>query len=124
MPPAVSVVLPVRNGARYLGLAVESILAQTLSDLELLIVDDGSEDETPMILARMAQADPRVRVLSGPPLGLVAALNRGIHAAGSSFIARMDADDIAWPDRLARQMTLLNSETNAAAVGTGWRVVD
>jgi glycosyltransferase involved in cell wall biosynthesis len=124
MPPAVSVILPVRNGARYLGLAAGSILAQTFSDLELLVVDDGSEDATPAILARMAQADPRVRVLSGPPLGLVAALNRGLHAAASSFIARMDADDVAWPDRLARQMALLTSEADVVAVGTGWRVVD
>src|SRR5207248_284344 len=98
--PLISVLLPVRDGAAFLHEALESVLGQTLADFELLVVDDGSEDETPAILA--AVADERVRVLRQERLGLVAALGRAIAAARAPLLARMDADDVSLPERLER----------------------
>jgi len=116
--PRVSVVLAVRDGALYLPRAVESILGQTLRELELIAVDDGSSDATPELLRRAESADPRVRVLRQAPAGLVAALNRGCAAAAAPYLARMDADDIAFPDRLARQAEFLDHHPGAALVGS------
>ncbi|GAC1344278.1 MAG: hypothetical protein NVSMB18_21620 [Acetobacteraceae bacterium] len=115
--------LPVRNGEATLAAAAGSILRQSLSALELLIVDDGSCDATPAVLERLAAADARVRVLRQGALGLVAALNRGLGAARAPLVARMDADDVALPERLARQAAVLASRPEVALVGTGWRVV-
>jgi glycosyltransferase involved in cell wall biosynthesis len=122
--PCVSVVLPVRDGAEFLAVAAESILGQTLSNLELLIIDDGSQDATPAMLDRLAASDQRIRVLRQAPLGVTAALNRGLGEAKATFVARMDADDIAAPERLARQHAALNAHPNAAAIGSGCRVID
>jgi hypothetical protein len=119
--PAVTVLLPVRNGAAYLEAAIASILRQTFTNFELLVVDDGSTDATQAILAGLA--DPRVRVLRQDPLGLVPALNRGLYEARAPLIARMDADDIAHPERLAHQEALLAACPEVALVGSGWRVV-
>jgi glycosyltransferase involved in cell wall biosynthesis len=118
----VSVVLPVRDGARYLCDAVESVLAQTLADLELIAVDDGSTDETPALLAGFG--DPRLRVLRQDRLGLVAALNRGIEAATAPYVARMDADDVSLPARLERQLAFLDAHPRAALVVPGVELVD
>lgn len=120
--PAVTVLLPVRNGAATVAKAAGSILRQSFSSLELLIVDDGSDDATPAVLAALAD-DVRVRVVRQAKLGLVAALNRGLAEARATLIARMDADDVAAPDRLARQVALLAAAPEVALVGTGWRVV-
>jgi glycosyltransferase involved in cell wall biosynthesis len=92
--------MPVWNGERFLAEAVESILAQTFTDFELLAVDGGSTDRTLEILA--GYDDSRIRILPAPP-GIVPALNFGIAQARGSWIARQDADDISRPDRLARQ---------------------
>lgn len=116
--PRVSVVMAVRNGAPYLEQAVDSILGQTLRDLELIIVDDGSSDATPALLRRAESADPRVRVLRQEPTGLVASLNRGCGAALAAYVARMDADDVAVADRLARQAEFLDRHPGAALVGS------
>jgi glycosyltransferase involved in cell wall biosynthesis len=122
-PPSVSVVLPVRDGARYLGQAIASILGQTWRDLELLALDDRSADETPAILARAAAADPRVRVLAAPRAGLVAALNHGIGQARGRYVARMDADDVAHRGRLAAQVAALDTSPRLALVGSAWREI-
>jgi len=119
--PQVTVLLPVRNGAAHLGAAVASILAQTLEEFELLVVDDGSSDATEAILTRVR--DPRLRLLRQPPLGLVPALNRGLQAARGALVARMDADDVAHPKRLARQVEAFAGRPELALVGTGWRVL-
>ncbi len=103
--------------------AAESILRQSLRALELLVVDDGSTDGTSAILARLAAADPRVRVLTQGPRGLVAALNRGLHAASAPLVARMDADDLSAPERLARQAAVLAAAPGVALLGSAWRVV-
>jgi hypothetical protein len=116
--PRVSVVMPVHNGAPYLERAVESILAQTLEDFEFVIVDDGSTDSTAEVLRHYESADDRVRVHHQEKAGLVASLNRGCGQARAAYIARMDADDVAFPDRLARQVEFLDRHPNVAVVGS------
>jgi hypothetical protein len=117
----VSVVLPVRDAAPYLADAVESVLAQTETDLELVAVDDGSTDDSPAMLERFAQADARVRVFRQPPSGLAAALNRGVAEARAPYLARMDADDVALPHRLERQLGLLDARRDVGVVGSAFR---
>jgi glycosyltransferase involved in cell wall biosynthesis len=120
--PAVSVVLPVRNGERFLAEAVESILGQTLRDLELVVVDDGSVDGTAAILAGFR--DERLRILTQPARGLAAALNRGVEAARARLVARMDADDVSARERLARQLAYLHDRPRAGFAATWVAVVD
>lgn len=122
--PLVSVLLPVRNGAPFVGQAVASILAQTLRELEVIIVDDGSDDDTPRLLEALARRDPRLRVIRQPKRGLVAALNRAASAARADLLARMDADDLSHPDRLAAQRTLLLGSPALAAVSCLVRPLD
>ena len=97
--PAVSVVLPVYNCPHYVGGAIESVLAQTFPDFELIVIDDGSQDETPTVLRRYT--DPRIRLVTQENRGLAATLNRGIELARGRYIARQDQDDIALPERCA-----------------------
>lgn len=106
MPPRVSVLMPVYNGARYLTIAVQSILAQSLRDFEFIVVDDGSTDDTASLLATFS--DLRLRVFRIDHAGLVAALNAGYAQATGIYLARMDADDISHPHRLARQAEYLD----------------
>jgi glycosyltransferase involved in cell wall biosynthesis len=126
--PRVSVVMPVYNGEEHLEPAIESILNQTFRELELLIVDDGSTDGTFAVLQRYARSDSRVRVFRQDHSGIVAALNRGSELARAPYLARMDADDIAFPDRLTKQVKFLDQNTGVALVGgaterisTQWR---
>ncbi|MDD5349310.1 MAG: glycosyltransferase [Chthoniobacteraceae bacterium] len=123
-PPTISVVLPVHNAARYLAQAVESVLAQTFRDFELIAVDDGSTDRSPDLLRRFAQRDPRVRVLSRPNTGIVGALNDGLAAARGRYIARMDGDDVADPARFERQLAYLEAAPDCVALGTAVRFTD
>jgi glycosyltransferase involved in cell wall biosynthesis len=102
--------------------SVESVLAQTVPDLELIVVDDGSRDGTAGILAR--QADPRVRVLTQENTGIAGALNAGITAARGRFIARMDADDRSLPTRLEAQLDAFAREPELALVGTSFFSID
>jgi glycosyltransferase involved in cell wall biosynthesis len=102
--PLVSVILPVHNGGRWLEAAVDSILGQTLADLELIVVDDHSNDAAP---ARLAGRDERLRLLSSPERGVSCAFNTGFAASCAPLVARMDADDIALPARLERQVGYL-----------------
>jgi len=122
--PRVSVVMAVRDGAAFLAPAVESILAQNFSEFELIVVDDGSADGTPALLAEFAARDRRVRVLTQSPAGLITALNHGIAAAAAALIARMDADDIAKPERLARQVDVLAARPEVAVVGSAVELID
>ncbi|BDG72343.1 glycosyltransferase family 2 protein [Roseomonas fluvialis] len=121
--PAVTVLMPVRDGARHLPEALGSILCQTWRDFECVVCDDGSVDATPEILARAEAADARLRVLRLPRSGIVAALNAGLAAARADWVARMDADDIAAPDRLEHQMAAAARHPESAAIGGAWRVV-
>lgn len=115
--PRVSVLLPVRDGAPFLREALDSVLAQTLVDFELLVVDDGSEDETPAILASVG--DERLRVVRQDRLGLVAALRRAVAEARAPLLARMDADDVSLPERLERQGAYLDARPEVALVAVG-----
>jgi glycosyltransferase involved in cell wall biosynthesis len=115
--PRVSVLLPVRDGARFLREALDSVLSQTLADFELIVVDDGSTDETPEILA--SGGDERVRVLRQERLGLVAALRRAVAEARAPLLARMDADDVSLPERLERQVAYLDARPEVALVVVG-----
>lgn len=107
--------MPVRDAAATVAEALDSLFAQTLADFEVVVVDDGSTDETPDILSRAA-CDPRVRVLPRPARGIVAALNEGLAACHAPFVARMDADDVSLPNRLAAQVRWLASRSDLAAV--------
>ena len=124
MTPRVSVVMPVRDGERFLREALDSTLAQTLDDLELIVVDDGSTDATSEILAEAAHRDPRVRVQRQEPGGLTVAINAGCALAQAPLIARMDADDVMLPDRLERQAAHLDAHPEVALLGGGIVLVD
>lgn len=122
--PAVSVVMPVRNGESTIEEAVRSVLAQTFRNFELIVVDDGSSDGTPAVLETLAAEDERIRIITRAPSGIVASLNAGIAEARAPLIARMDADDICKPERFERQVAHLSSHPNSVAVGTGIQKVD
>lgn len=108
--PDVTVLLPVRDAAATIDAALGSIRDQTHRDLEILVVDDGSVDDTPARLAQHGAADDRVQILRlDRPAGIVAALNAGLARARAPWLARMDADDIAHPQRLARQRAFLDT---------------
>jgi glycosyltransferase involved in cell wall biosynthesis len=115
--PSISVLMPCRNAAATLDEAVESILQQTLVDLEIVAVDDGSEDGTGARLEHWAQRDSRMRVLHLPHRGLVDSLNAGLAECRAPLIARMDADDRSYSERLAGQAALLAAHPDLAAVG-------
>lgn len=117
--PLITVLLPVYNTAPLLGMALESILAQTLEEFECLVIDDGSTDTSRQVAMGYARRDSRVRLL---PLdrhrGLVFALNAAVAASRAPYLARMDADDIALPQRFALQLARLESEPDLAVIGS------
>lgn len=116
--PTASVVLAVHNGRPYLEEAVKSILNQTLSDFEFVIVNDGSTDGTREVLDRFADRDERIRCVHQENKGLIASLNRGLNMARGKYIARMDADDIAHPERLQAQVRFLDANPDIGVLGT------
>jgi glycosyltransferase involved in cell wall biosynthesis len=105
--PLVSVVIPAYNAARYLEEAVRSVLEQTITDLEVIVVNDGSTDDTSAVARRIA--DPRVRVIDRPNGGVSRARNTGIEAARGTYIALLDADDTMLPDNLEVKITALET---------------
>lgn len=121
--PRVAVLLPARDAARTVRAAAVSILRQSFDDLALVAVDDGSTDGTPEILARLAERDRRVTVLRGPGEGIARALSRGLPLCDAEIVARMDADDVAWPRRLERQVEALAEYPSLAAVGSRVRLL-
>jgi hypothetical protein len=120
---AVTVLMAVYNEARFAPAAVESILGQTFADFEFLIIDDGSTDSSAGYLRDLY--DPRVRPLrNAGNLGLTRSLNKGLDAARGEYIARMDADDIALPDRLAGQVAFLDDNPHVGIVGSSRILID
>jgi Glycosyltransferases involved in cell wall biogenesis len=115
--PALSVLLPVYNGERFLAEAIESILAQTFTDFEFIIINDGSRDGSGAIIDDYAARDARIRAFHQDNRGLVDTLNRGIALARAPLIARMDADDISLPRRFERQIHRFENRPDLAAVG-------
>ncbi|MEZ5394960.1 MAG: glycosyltransferase [Bryobacterales bacterium] len=108
--PRVSVLVPVRNEERHLEEALASLFTQSEQRFEIVAVDDGSSDGTPQILADHAARDSRLQVLRQPPRGIVAALNAGLARARAPYLARMDADDIAAPERLGLLADALDAD--------------
>lgn len=121
---AVSVVMPVYNAERFLAEAIESILNQTFTDFEFIIVNDGSTDGSRDIISKYAETDKRIVVIDQQNQGIVAALNNGIEKAKAPLIARMDADDISLPHRLERQVEFMEQNGNIAACGAGVKFID
>jgi glycosyltransferase involved in cell wall biosynthesis len=123
--PLVSVILPVYNGAEYVGVALESALSQTYRNLEIIAIDDGSTDGTPAVLDRYAARDARVRVLSQANGGVARARNRGIAEANGDFIAPLDADDLWGPTKIARQVQrILEAGDGTGFVYSWWAWID
>jgi glycosyltransferase involved in cell wall biosynthesis len=121
--PEVSVVMSVHNDDAYLRTAVESILSQAEVDLEFIIVDDGSSDDSPRILVEYAARDDRVRIIRQENAGLTKALIAACNAASGEFIARQDADDLSLPGRLAKQVHLLRSDSRLVFVSCQAQVI-
>jgi glycosyltransferase involved in cell wall biosynthesis len=121
--PSVSVIMPVYNGAAFVAQAIDSVLAQSFGDFELLIVDDGSTDATPRVIA--GYADPRIRLLTNAcNLGAGQARNRAFAAARGRYVAALDGDDICRPDRLARQMAFLDAHPGVVLVGSDATILE
>lgn len=116
--PAVSVVMPVFNAQRFLREALQSVLDQTFRDFDLIAIDDGSTDQSFETLTAFARLDSRLRVYRQTHKALPATLNFGCALAESPYIARMDADDIALPERFARQLEFLEAHPAVAILGT------
>jgi glycosyltransferase EpsE len=124
MTPKVSVVTTVYNGEPYVDRAIPSILGQTFTDFEWVLVDDGSQDRTPEILRDVAARDSRVRVFSPGRLGISAAANFGVGQARGEYVARQDFDDRSYPDRLRLQVAALDADPKVGVVGASYVLVD
>ncbi|MFG6468781.1 glycosyltransferase family 2 protein [Roseateles sp. BYS87W] len=122
--PLVSVLLPAYNCAATLADAAESILQQTLADFELIIVNDGSTDDTAAVLDDLAARDPRVRPVHQRNGGIVNALNAALAVARGEFVARMDGDDRSHPERFAVQVAHLRAHPECVCVGTLFRLMN
>lgn len=123
--PLVSVVVPVFNAERIIKKSIESILSQTLKDFELIIVNDASIDKTSEIVSSYAKKDKRIRLINNDHnLKIAHSLNIGVSSTKAEFVARMDADDIALPQRLETQYLFLKTHPKVAIVGTNISIVD
>jgi len=123
-PPRVSILLPARDAKATIGRAIESCLAQSFGDFELLVAEDNSLDGTTGVVEAFASRDPRIRPLRVPPPGgLVPALRLATGEAQGEIIARMDADDFSHPRRLEVQIALLDARPDLAAIGCGVRII-
>jgi glycosyltransferase involved in cell wall biosynthesis len=121
-PPKISVVMSVYNGEKHLREAADSILNQTFTDFEFIIINDGSTDKTKKILESFS--DPRIRLFHHENIGLTKSLNRGLKNSKGDFIARMDADDISHPDRFYEQVAYLEQNPATGLLGTQYSVID
>ena len=123
--PLVSVFMPVFNGEKFIAAGIDSILAQTFTDFEFIIVDDGSDDGSAEIIRAYTGRDERIRFIQlTRNMGLSAARNRGVEAARGRFFANMDCDDISMPQRLQKQLDLLKAQPEIGMVGTHAVAVD
>ena len=123
--PRVSVLMPALNAERYISSAIESILGQTFTDFELIVIDDGSTDRTGEIAGCFAKHDSRVSLVTfDQNRGIASALNEGIDVARGQYIARMDADDWSFPCRLERQIDFLDDNKDVDLCGSAIEVCD
>ena len=124
LPPLVTVLMSVYNGEDFLAEAIESISDQTFKDFEFLIVNDGSTDKSSEIVSHFVRKDRRIRLIDQDNKGLVAALNRGLKEARGTLIARIDADDIAYPNRLEKQVACMAEHPKLLALGSAITLID
>ena len=120
----ISVVMPVYNSELYLTDAIESILNQSYTDFEFIIINDGSTDKSLEIIQHYCKKDGRIRMFTQPNRGLVAALNRGIKLAKGEYIARMDSDDISLPQRFEKQIEYMKNHPKCEVLGTQAELMD
>ncbi len=123
--PLVSVIIPVYNANGFLAGAIESIQNQTYKNLEIIIIDDGSTDETPKILKSLTKKDKHIKILTNKKnLNIASSLNRGIKLAKGKYIARMDADDIALTNRIEKQIKFLQTHPDVVILGGQCKTID
>lgn len=122
--PRFSIIIPARNAAAFLGATLKSVLAQSFTDFEVVVVDDGSTDATAKIAQSFRTEDPRIQVLSGPGRGVSAARNAGLGASVGPILLFLDADDLLFPDSLKRFHTALESSRLSAALGGIKRIAE
>lgn len=120
--PLVSVVMTVYNSQEFLNIAIDSIFHQTYKNLELIIIDDGSEDHSSTIIKNYK--DPRLKYFYQSNKGLASALNSGINKSSGTYIARMDSDDLSHPDRISKQVTFLERNPEVAILGSSFDIID
>jgi len=120
--PLVSVIMSVRNDARFVAQAIGSILRQTTPDFEFIIFDDGSTDSSRQVIDSFP--DARIRVSALPGVGLASALNQGLAMARGVYVARQDADDVSQPERLQRQIACLDAHPDISILGTAITAID
>jgi len=116
--PRVSFLMAVYDGEMYLDEAIQSVLNQTFTDFEFIIINDGSVDETAQVIERYQRLDGRIRAYEQPNRGLVVALNRGLELVRGEYVARMDADDISVPERVAAQVAFMDAHPEVGICGT------
>src|SRR5215204_3364964 len=121
-PPAISVIMSAYNAGRYIGEAIDSVLKQTFTDFELIIINDGSTDDTESVVRSFG--DPRIVLVGQSNEGIAAALNTGLVRARADLVARFDADDVCYPHRLEQQYHFLRAHPEYAIVGTAADYVD
>lgn len=120
--PKISIIMPVCNGEKYIREAIDSVLAQTFSDFEFIIFNDGSTDNTLNIIK--SYPDPRIKIIDlGKNVGIPAALNSCLEQAQGRYIARMDADDICLPERLAKQVQFLDHDSAVSLLSTNVELI-
>ena len=119
--PLISVVTSVYNGEAFLKECVDSVLNQTFQDFEYIILNNGSTDRTPEILAKYK--DPRLLIIQQENLGIARSLNKGIHMANSEIIARLDADDFSDPNRLEKQINFMSQHPEIVLCGSRFNVL-
>lgn len=122
--PPVTVLMSCYNGEKWLSESIESILSQSFKDFEFLIIDDGSRDRSLSILKEYEKKDPRIHIVSKKNSGLPDSLNIGLKKAKGKWIARLDADDIAEPERLLKQYDLTKSDPQLILIGSAFREID
>ncbi|WP_184549159.1 glycosyltransferase family 2 protein [Mucilaginibacter sp. FT3.2] len=120
--PKITVLMPAYNAGKYIGDAIESVLEQTFTDFELLIVNDGSTDDTVEVICSFD--DPRIVLIYHNNQGIAHALNNGLKYARAPFIARFDADDICYPERLQQQYDFMTANPEYSVVGSAADYID
>lgn len=122
--PLVSVVMPVYNAEKYLESAIESILKQTFQNFEFIIINDGSTDGSEIILKKYGQIDARIRLCRSKHQGISPSLNMGCNLAQGKYIVRMDADDISFPERIAKEVEYMDAHPEIGILGTAEELID